>query len=78
MKGRNERYRDIKGFALRSARAEPESESWWCVRALIPDAWFAKRGPGVLADAKTAWRKMTDGQRTVAVANGWFLASGPK
>src|ERR1041384_6184373 len=41
------------------------------VRSLIPDSWFTKRGPGVEARARQAFRDMRPSQRVVAMTCGW-------
>jgi len=45
------------------------------VKALIPQAWFTKRGPGRLKDAQRAYARMTPAQRSLAIRKGWFPAS---
>lgn len=42
------------------------------VKKLIPRSYFTKRGPGVEAEARAAFREMTQGQRLVAVGRGWL------
>ena len=74
----NERYQPIKRFAVRQAARTPDVSEWWVVRALIPDAWFTKRGPGILAEAKKVWKRFTLSQRLVAVDRGWFPSGGPR
>lgn len=78
MRGPNERYRPIRGMALRYARKMPDAVEWWIVRALIPDSWFTKKGPGRLAEVKRVWSKFTKQQKTVAVECGFFPDGGPR
>lgn len=78
MRGPNERYRPIRGMALRYAEKMPDADEWWIVRALIPDSWFTKKGPGVLYEARLAWNKFTKQQKVVAVGCGWFPDGGPR
>ena len=78
MRGPNEKYRPIRSTALRYALKFPDGVEWWIVRALIPDSWFTKRGPGVLAQAQEVWRKFTAKQKAVAVGCGFFPAGGPR
>ncbi len=78
MRGPNERYRPIRSMALRYAGKMPDADEWWIVRALIPDAWFTKKGPGRLAEAKRVWSKFTKQQKSVAVGCGFFPDGGPR
>ena len=78
MRGPNERYRPIRSMALRYAGKMPDAAEWWIVRALIPDAWMTKRGPGVLSEAKRVWKKFSPKQRKVSVECGWFPEGGPR
>lgn len=71
-------FRKIAEFARRFIGKNPQAEEWWAVKALIPRSWFTKKGPGVTARAREAWRKMTPGQRRVCVRRGWFPAGGPR
>ena len=45
------------------------------VKALIPSSWFTKKGPGVEAQARKAFSRMSFFQRRLAVAKGWFPTS---
>ncbi len=77
MRGPTERYRPIRAMALRYAHQWPDAAEWWICRALIPDSWFTKRGPGVFYEARKAWNRFTKEQKSVAVARGFFPAGGP-
>ncbi len=71
-------FKDLKRFALRAARNNPDSDEWWIVRALIPQSWFTKKGPGIHAEALLTWKKFTPKQKAVAVRRGWFAEGGPR
>ena len=73
----HERYRPIAGMAKQYARRIPDGDEWWIVRALIPDSWFTKSGPGILDEAQKVWNAFTDKQKAVAVTCGFFAEGGP-
>ena len=80
MRGRKERYREIRTMALMYARKRQwaSSAEWWIVRALIPDSWFTKSGPGTTHEARLVWNKFTTEQKAVAVECGFFPEGGPR
>lgn len=42
------------------------------VKAQIPNAWFTKKGPGIEADTRQAFKDMNSGQKAIAISRGWI------
>jgi len=42
------------------------------VREILPDSWFTKRGPGVEATARAAFRALDPAGKWIAVRRGWI------
>ncbi len=69
----------LRDFALRllypgvgKKGSDPTVVDPFIIKALIPRSHFTKKGPGVSANARHAFSRLTGAQQHYACSRGWF------